>query len=294
MVKPGFWWLLPIALALMPFPLQALPGGLAVNFIAEDVSTAGMRRAGHGNDRWSGQHQGGAERELTLRSHGDGQRVFSDVSGLLAYLRNQPYARRIAWLHRGLGIPADYARLHGLPLQPEAHELIAAGPDIYQRKQRLQTAAAAAWQAMAAAAASDGVELQLVSAFRQSTTRRASCAAKLQQGTPSTLSAGLRRARLQRTPQRRAVDLTTPGHAVLEEEFEHSAAFAWLSRRAREFGFRMSYPRGNPHGVAYEPWHWVWRGEQHDRYAVLGIQDGDTKPEDFPAGAGGAGATAAK
>ena len=28
------------------------------------------------------------------------------------------------------------------------------------------------------------------------------------------------------------------------------------SRSARDFGFEMSYPRGNPHGVDYEPWHW--------------------------------------
>jgi D-alanyl-D-alanine carboxypeptidase len=20
----------------------------------------------------------------------------------------------------------------------------------------------------------------------------------------------------------------------------------------------MSYPRGNPHGIVYEPWHWCW------------------------------------
>ena len=48
---------------------------------------------------------------------------------------------------------------------------------------------------------------------------------------------------------------------VLEEEFERSDAFAWLTRRAGEFGFRMSYPRDNPHGVAYEPWHWAWWGD---------------------------------
>ncbi|NND57300.1 MAG: D-alanyl-D-alanine carboxypeptidase family protein, partial [Xanthomonadales bacterium] len=37
-------------------------------------------------------------------------------------------------------------------------------------------------------------------------------------------------------------------------------AFAWLTAHAKQFGFRMSFPRGNPHGVAYEPWHWAWRG----------------------------------
>jgi len=56
----------------------------------------------------------------------------------------------------------------------------------------------------------------------------------------------------------RAVDLTTPGYAALEEEFERSPAFAWLKKHAKRFGFALSYPRRNRHGIAYEPWHWCW------------------------------------
>ncbi|MHB8392777.1 MAG: D-alanyl-D-alanine carboxypeptidase family protein, partial [Acidobacteriaceae bacterium] len=26
---------------------------------------------------------------------------------------------------------------------------------------------------------------------------------------------------------------------------------------AGHFGFRLSYPRNNRHGIAYEPWHWA-------------------------------------
>ncbi|HEX7917653.1 D-alanyl-D-alanine carboxypeptidase family protein, partial [Rudaea sp.] len=40
-----------------------------------------------------------------------------------------------------------------------------------------------------------------------------------------------------------------------------SPAFAWLTKNAGTFGFAMSYPRGNPHALAYEPWHWCWRGD---------------------------------
>ncbi len=57
----------------------------------------------------------------------------------------------------------------------------------------------------------------------------------------------------------RALDITTPGYAVLEEEFEHSPAFEWLCEHAPGFGFSLSFPRDNPHGVIYEPWHWAWR-----------------------------------
>ena len=60
----------------------------------------------------------------------------------------------------------------------------------------------------------------------------------------------------------RAVDLTTPGYAPVEEEFERSPAFAWLKRHASRFGFRLSYPRRNRHGIAYEPWHWCWHARR--------------------------------
>jgi D-alanyl-D-alanine carboxypeptidase len=45
---------------------------------------------------------------------------------------------------------------------------------------------------------------------------------------------------------------------VLEVDFEQTAAFAWLTAHAHEFGFRLSYPRGNEWGFQYEPWHWCF------------------------------------
>ncbi|HVT32680.1 MAG TPA: D-alanyl-D-alanine carboxypeptidase family protein, partial [Rhodanobacteraceae bacterium] len=41
-----------------------------------------------------------------------------------------------------------------------------------------------------------------------------------------------------------------------------SPAFAWLKRHASRFGFRLSYPRRNRHGIAYEPWHWCWHARK--------------------------------
>jgi D-alanyl-D-alanine carboxypeptidase len=55
-----------------------------------------------------------------------------------------------------------------------------------------------------------------------------------------------------------AIDIGTPGEAPAEESFEATPAFGWLRDKAGDFGFRMSYPRGNPHGITYEPWHWRW------------------------------------
>lgn len=36
----------------------------------------------------------------------------------------------------------------------------------------------------------------------------------------------------------------------------------WLAANAPNFGFELSFPKGNTQGVAFEPWHWRWVG--HD------------------------------
>ena len=62
--------------------------------------------------------------------------------------------------------------------------------------------------------------------------------------------------------RRRASTGTRPeaGCAPAEEAFEGTGAFDWLQRHAARYGFRLSYPRGNPHGIVYEPWHWRFAG----------------------------------
>lgn len=57
----------------------------------------------------------------------------------------------------------------------------------------------------------------------------------------------------------RAIDIGSPEHIELDEDFARTRAFRWLKAHAGRFGFSLSYPRGNPHGIAYEPWHWCWR-----------------------------------
>lgn len=53
-----------------------------------------------------------------------------------------------------------------------------------------------------------------------------------------------------------ALDLGTTTETDLETAFEETSAFDWLGRHAQSFGFTLSYPRGNPQGFIYEPWHW--------------------------------------
>ena len=176
------------------------------------------------------------------------------------FLRKRRYLKRIAALHDSLGIPGDYAATRLIPVQMEAGGLVSIGPDIYQREQRLVPRAASAWQAMRESASAAGVDLQMVSAYRSVDYQEGILRRKLEKG--QAIEEILQVSAAPGYSEHhtgRAVDLTTPGSPVLEEEFEGSEAFSWLTDSAGSFGFRMSFPRDNPHGVAYEPWHWAWQ-----------------------------------
>jgi D-alanyl-D-alanine carboxypeptidase len=183
------------------------------------------------------------------------------MTDIFSYLKAWRFRRRIASLHRSLGIPADYADRCGLPLQPEARRLVSIGTDIYQREQRLLESAALAWRGMVRSAADDGVEIQLVSAYRSVAYQEGILRQKMARG--QAIDEILRVSAAPGFSEHhsgRAVDLTSPGFPALEESFEESDAFAWLCRHAAAFEFQLSFPRDNPYGVIYEPWHWAWRG----------------------------------
>lgn len=42
------------------------------------------------------------------------------------------------------------------------------------------------------------------------------------------------------------------------KDFEALPEFEWLMQNAHKFNFYLSYPKDNPFGVAFEPWHWHW------------------------------------
>jgi D-alanyl-D-alanine carboxypeptidase len=171
------------------------------------------------------------------------------------------YAERIAGVLKALGIPAGYAAERHLTLQTEATEIVAARVLKDGRELKLTPATEAAWRAMVDAAAADGVTLLLISGFRSVDYQRSILERKLREG--QSLEQILR---VNAAPgfsehhTGRAVDIGTPDCPPLEEAFENTDAFRWLARRAGDFGFRLSFPRGNPHGVIYEPWHWLHVG----------------------------------
>ena len=181
-------------------------------------------------------------------------------------MSNAAQRRELFVAARALGVPADYGRVRALRRTREAGALAAIGSDIHGRDQWLAPRAARAWQRMRAAADSDGIELQVVSAFRSIAYQLDLLRRKLAKGQSIE-----RILRVSAAPgysehhSGRALDLTTPGYAALEEEFERSPAFAWLQVNAARFAFRLSYPRGNPHRIAYEPWHWCWHARRGTR-----------------------------
>lgn len=146
-----------------------------------------------------------------------------------------------------------------MPRFAEAELLVPVGLDAFGREARLAPAAAGAWHAMRAAAAANGVTLILLSAFRGIARQGELVAKKLTAG--ATLEEILRVNAYPGFSEHhtgRAVDLGSPACEPLTEAFARTQEFSWLDRRASDFGFRLTYPRKNTHGIAYEPWHWCW------------------------------------
>jgi zinc D-Ala-D-Ala carboxypeptidase len=148
------------------------------------------------------------------------------------------------------------------PEAPES-ELVAISRD---GRLRMRRTAAQRFQAMVQAARSAGVSLVPISAFRS-----------VQQQEQLFFSIGAQR---NQTPAQRAALSAPPGHSEhhtgyavdigdgavpatnLQPNFENTRAYQWLEANAARFGFEMSFPKDNPQGVSYEPWHWRFVGDR--------------------------------
>lgn len=167
-------------------------------------------------------------------------------------------------LHRELGIPSEYAGRRGLEPHfdaPEA-ELIEVGRNDEDRPIRLLPPAAEAWHRMREAAAREGHTLIPISGFRSIARQVEIIRAKLAAG--QDMASILRYVAAPGYSEHhsaRAIDIGSPEHIELDEDFARTAAYAWLAKNAGRFGFVMSYPRDNPYGIGYEPWHWCWHRE---------------------------------
>jgi LAS superfamily LD-carboxypeptidase LdcB len=109
-------------------------------------------------------------------------------------------------------------------------------------------------QSMIAAAARDGITLQIISAFRSFYEQ-----ASVKYGYKMTYGFGANQFSADQGYSEHqlgtAVDFTTPETKEVFSKFESSTAYKWLTENAYKFGFVLSYPKNNSY-YRFEPWHW--------------------------------------
>ena len=131
---------------------------------------------------------------------------------------------------------------------------------------KLRKAAAQQFQAMVVAARTTGVLLVPISGFRSvKDQEHVYFDIKAQRGQTAT-----KRAEVSAPP---GYSEHHTGYAVdigdgmvpatnLNPKFDKTRAFKWLDANAAHFSFEMSFPKNNPQGVSYEPWHWRFVGDR--------------------------------
>jgi D-alanyl-D-alanine carboxypeptidase len=147
-----------------------------------------------------------------------------------------------------------------MPRYEEAKVLVPVGIDHHGRKAFLDPGAALAWQTMKDHAGKQNLTLLLISAYRSVAYQEGIIQRKLARGLllEQILQINAYPGYSEHHTGR-AIDLGSPESFNLEENFERTPQFAWLCGNAGRFGFRLSFPRDNPAGLAYEPWHWCWQ-----------------------------------
>lgn len=171
------------------------------------------------------------------------------------------YTLRVAATLKDLAIPTALITQRALEICCEPQELVIAETGADGREHLLIPVAEKAWRRLSSTAKADGVALHIVSAFRSIDRQAEIVRRKLELGLSldQVLSVSAPPGYSEHHSGR-AVDVATEGCPPLETEFENTEAFQWLSAHAGRFGFALSFPLGNRHGYAYEPWHWYFQG----------------------------------
>jgi D-alanyl-D-alanine carboxypeptidase len=130
---------------------------------------------------------------------------------------------------------------------------------------KLRKAAARAYRQMVVAARQSGVDITLISGFRSIADQKY-------------LYFDVKAERGQNASERAKVSAPPgysehhTGYAIdvgdsfvsatnLRQDFDKTPAFRWLRANAARYSFELSFPKNNPQGVSYEPWHWRYVGD---------------------------------
>ena len=158
-----------------------------------------------------------------------------------------------------LGITQEHLDQCMMPQHHETKDLVESERDIFDRPQLMTPLTLDHWHQMKLSAAQDGVTLQLVSAFRSIEYQCNIISKKLDKG--QLINDIVKVSAIPGFSEHhtgRALDLSTPEYTPLEETFETSNAFSWLTENAASYNFYLSYPRNNKENIIYEPWHWFF------------------------------------
>jgi D-alanyl-D-alanine carboxypeptidase len=173
-------------------------------------------------------------------------------------------------------------RGYRLRFQADESKLISSG------RHSLQSEAMSAWKRMQSAAREEGIDLELVSAYRSVARQRQifltamrdeALAHAGREYTVTEIAAGaadavvdsvLRYSSIPGFSKHHSgytIDIGDPSGGLGFTEFEQTQGFQWISRHnyynAKRFGFIPSYPQGaDNQGPEPEPWEYVWVGER--------------------------------
>lgn len=144
------------------------------------------------------------------------------------------------------------------------------------------------YRAMAAAAAADGITLELVTGYQDVSAREAAFDARkqvyLEKGLSEEEAAAYAAcvcppANASEQATGYAADILSPDCTEKTTRFADTRAYEWLTAYAAEYGFILRWPeeRQAATGMVYEPWHWRYVGAEN----ALAIRASGLSLEEF-------------
>ena len=142
-----------------------------------------------------------------------------------------------------------------------------------QGEYELEKTAAQKGAEMISAAAKDGVDLLVCSAYRSVEKQQQLFEAQIQQW----MNQGYDRTQAEEKAATvvavpgysehhtgLCMDIVTPEYQVLDESYAQTEAAKWLAEHAHEYGYILRYPKDKEGvtGIIYEPWHYRYVGTQ--------------------------------
>lgn len=179
--------------------------------------------------------------------------------------------KQLSEIYLGLGIQDQHLSSNKLNPSAEAKydDLVVVDIDFEGKAFLLDFETAIAWKDMVVSALKDGVHLKPFSGFRSVKYQEQLIQKRLASG--RNIDDILKHIAIPGFSEHHtgcAIDIYSKDNAVLEEAFEQTKEFSWLTENAARFGFTLSYPRDNQKGIIFEPWHWFYQKSNHTNYRI--------------------------